>query len=115
LVDLKREIDTGALEVGAQAAEPAGTAPGAATRTAMVPWLVAGTLGLALVIAVAFIALRRGGEGSASRPAGLVSGSQTRITDMPGEEITPSLSPDGKSVAFASRIAGNWDVFVQRV
>jgi Tol biopolymer transport system component len=34
---------------------------------------------------------------------------------MPGEEVMPTLSPDGKSVAFCSRIAGNWDVFVQRV
>ncbi|HEV8200447.1 MAG TPA: protein kinase [Candidatus Polarisedimenticolia bacterium] len=116
LVDLKREIDTGALKVGA-AADTGGTVAGsgATPRSATLPWLVAGTLGFALIVAVAVIALRRGGGESPSQGAGLLSATQTRLTDMPGEEITPSLSPDGKSVAFASRIAGNWDVFVQRV
>ncbi len=39
----------------------------------------------------------------------------TQVTDQPGEECFPSLSPDGRSVAYASRRAGNWDIYLQRV
>jgi Tol biopolymer transport system component/tRNA A-37 threonylcarbamoyl transferase component Bud32 len=39
----------------------------------------------------------------------------TQITDEPGEELFPSLSPDGKSLVYASRAAGNWDIYVRRV
>ena len=39
----------------------------------------------------------------------------TQITDLPGVESTPSLSPDGKTVAFVSRVDGDADIFVQRV
>ena len=39
----------------------------------------------------------------------------TQLTDQPGLETSPSLSPDGKSVVYASRISGNWDIYLQRV
>ena len=39
----------------------------------------------------------------------------TRLTNQPGQEIYPSLSPDGKSVVYASRASGNWDIYLQRV
>ncbi len=39
----------------------------------------------------------------------------TQITDKPGRELFPTLSPDGKSVAYAAETAGNWDIFLQRV
>jgi Tol biopolymer transport system component len=39
----------------------------------------------------------------------------TQLTDMPGQEMFPSLAPDGRFVAFASRISGNWDIYTQRV
>jgi Tol biopolymer transport system component len=38
-----------------------------------------------------------------------------KLTDLAGEEVTPSLSPDGKTVAYASRASGNWDIYVLRV
>jgi Tol biopolymer transport system component len=38
-----------------------------------------------------------------------------QLTDQPGWERFPSLSPDGKSVAYASRTTGNWDIYLQRV
>jgi Tol biopolymer transport system component len=37
------------------------------------------------------------------------------LTDLPGQEIYPSLSADGKSFVYASRVSGNWDVYLQRV
>jgi Tol biopolymer transport system component len=38
-----------------------------------------------------------------------------QVTDLPGQEREPSLSPDGKSVVYASKSSGNWDIFLQRV
>ena len=39
----------------------------------------------------------------------------TQLTDQPGQELFPSLSPDGKSFVYAGRAAGNWDLYLQRV
>ena len=39
----------------------------------------------------------------------------TRITELAGEETSPSLSPDGSTVAYAVRVNGSWDVYSQRV
>ena len=37
-----------------------------------------------------------------------------RLTDIPGEENFPSLSPDGKQFVYASPRLGNWDIYLQR-
>ncbi|HUG17284.1 MAG TPA: protein kinase [Thermomicrobiales bacterium] len=39
----------------------------------------------------------------------------TKLTDQLGEELYPSLSPDGRSLVYASRVSGNWDIYFQRV
>jgi serine/threonine-protein kinase len=39
----------------------------------------------------------------------------TQLTDQPGPEFFPSLSPDGKTLVYASRASGNWDIYLQRV
>ena len=39
----------------------------------------------------------------------------TQLTTAPGQEIYPSLSPDGKLLIYASDEAGNWDIYLQRV
>ena len=39
----------------------------------------------------------------------------SQITDLPGAESSPSLSPDGKTLAFVGRVQGHADVYVQRV
>src|SRR5205823_13412040 len=39
----------------------------------------------------------------------------TQLTDQSGPEYFPSLSPDGKSFAYASYAAGQWDIYLQRV
>ena len=38
-----------------------------------------------------------------------------QVTDDPGAELFPSLSADGKTVAYASQVSGNWDIWVQQV
>jgi len=37
-----------------------------------------------------------------------------QITDQPGPELFPSVSPDGKSLAYASRATGRWDIYLMR-
>jgi serine/threonine protein kinase len=36
-----------------------------------------------------------------------------RLTDQAGYKLFPSLSPDGRSVVYASRIGTNWDIYLQ--
>jgi len=38
-----------------------------------------------------------------------------QVTYQSGPEFFPSLSPDGKSIAYASRVSGNWDIYLQNV
>jgi Tol biopolymer transport system component/tRNA A-37 threonylcarbamoyl transferase component Bud32 len=38
-----------------------------------------------------------------------------QLTEQLGEELYPSFAPDGKSFVYASRAAGNWDIYLQRV
>lgn len=38
-----------------------------------------------------------------------------QVSDQPGDEVFPSLSPDGKQVVYASNREGNWDIYLQRV
>jgi serine/threonine protein kinase len=40
---------------------------------------------------------------------------QVQLTDQPGTEYFPSLAPDGQNFVYASRVDGNWDLFLQRV
>lgn len=42
----------------------------------------------------------------------IAGGAATRVTALPGEEINPKISPDGKWLAFSSNQFGNYDVFV---
>jgi eukaryotic-like serine/threonine-protein kinase len=39
----------------------------------------------------------------------------TKITDQQGREFFPSLSPDGQSLVYASRLSGNYDIYSKRV
>ncbi len=38
-----------------------------------------------------------------------------KITDLQGAELFPSLSPDGKSLIYVSRQAGNLDIYLKRI
>lgn len=36
----------------------------------------------------------------------------TQLTDDPGNDVMPCVSPDGKTIAFASDRSGNWDLYL---
>ena len=50
-----------------------------------------------------------------SAPAALNRITFAQITDDTGPELFPSLSPDGKYLAYAGSSAGSWDIYLQRI
>jgi hypothetical protein len=74
----------------------------------------AGYAAMAMIgLVVAFEAGRRVGGGAAGGSA--IAGKVVQLTDAPGIEVAPQLSPDGKSFVYVSGAAGNRDIFLQRV
>jgi eukaryotic-like serine/threonine-protein kinase len=88
----------------------AAIAPPAHPWPARMGWLAAGA---ALAAALA-IGLRepaaKGAEVDASRPFAL-----RRLTELPGAELQPTLSPDGRMLVYASALSGNLDLYLLRV
>jgi serine/threonine protein kinase len=73
-------------------------------------WATLGAIVLATGVIVGLLAWRRG----SATPA-LVPGQITRLTDLEGNETTPSLSSDGTFFVYAKLVEGNFDLFLQRV
>ncbi len=46
---------------------------------------------------------------------GIVVDSFVQLTEEPDQELFPSISHDGKMILYASRAAGNWDIYQRRV
>jgi Tol biopolymer transport system component len=97
---LKEESDSGALLEQV-------SLPG---RRKRLPRWAAMAAGVFLIAAIAAVAWRLGKPTPAARQP-----SFTQLTDLTGQELYPSLSPDGKSFIYASREAGKWDIYLQRV
>jgi serine/threonine protein kinase/Tol biopolymer transport system component len=86
--------------------------PAAPRRSRRWPaWAALGAVvALAAGITVGLLAWRRGGADPS-----LVPGQIVRLTDLPGPETFPSLSPDGTFFVYSKVIDGNFDLFLQRV
>ncbi|MEO6223426.1 MAG: protein kinase, partial [Vicinamibacterales bacterium] len=102
LEEVRQEIDSGVGRV-VSAATPV---------TSYVPMAAAALVVSALAIAGAVYWLRAP-EAGRSEPTGEATFSQ--LTHEPGQELFPSLSPDGKTVAYTSAANGNLDILAQRV
>ena len=68
-----------------------------------------------LVVALGLTSVRERLLGRGDRTPSFQNAFSARITDQPGPELFPSLSPDGKSIVYAARAADNWDIFLQRI
>lgn len=90
-----------------RAAETAGRAAGAVRRWRSPVAVAAGAGAVAALVGAAWWLA------TSSPPAGPPT--FTRLTDQPGPELYPTLSPDGASLAYAGRSSGNWDVYLLRV
>ncbi|HWG32896.1 MAG TPA: protein kinase, partial [Gemmatimonadaceae bacterium] len=84
-------------------------APGRAIR---VPFILALLAASIVVAAVAFFAGRRTATGALPVTS---FGRATKVTWDPGLEIAPALSPDGRSVAYASGNMASMRIFVRQV
>jgi eukaryotic-like serine/threonine-protein kinase len=77
------------------------------------PALWALSLVIATVLVLLWVARERFG-----RPAPAISPHDSRVirlTDLPGLEESPAISPDGRSVAFTADVNGKRQVFVQLI
>jgi tRNA A-37 threonylcarbamoyl transferase component Bud32 len=103
LEELKQELDSG---VGT------GTAAAAVKTSRALPMMVAGAVVIVLAGGVYALWPGSGGDGGVEPAREFVF---SKLTYGPGQELFPSLSPDGRQIAYASDAAGNFDVYVQRV
>ena len=66
-----------------------------------------------VIIAVAITGgLRRS---AAPEAESFSTGPIRRITSVAGQELFPSLSPDGQAIVYSSRAAGTWDIYLQKI
>ena len=73
--------------------------PGA-RRMALRNAAIVGAAATAAIVIIGLVALVRGR--AAERPRALVLGQARQLTSEPGLEVQPSISPDGRSVAYAT-------------
>ena len=100
------------IEIEEAVATPAEPAPVQAARRWTRQALPALTLGIATALVLLWVARERFG-----RPTAKASPDTRviRLTDLPGLEESPAISPDGKSVAFTAGVGGKRQIFVQLI
>jgi serine/threonine protein kinase/Tol biopolymer transport system component len=81
------------------------------SRRAKAAWAF---VGMAALIATWFFSPLRKTQNRGA-PATPISARSTQITHQTGAELFPGLAPDGRSLAYASRAAGNWDIYLREV
>ena len=128
LETLRSELQVSSAEVTspAIAALPQTATPQPVRRESSAEYLLTGLArhkiaaasGLALLVALATATVwwtRRAAADGAAPPAAHVQRNLTRLTFGSGLQTDPTLSPDGRFLAYASDRAGNFDIWVQPV
>jgi Tol biopolymer transport system component len=100
LEELKQELDSGEVLDVAATTKPQGKGK----------WMLAIAGAAAVAVIVTYLLIRPVRD--ASPP---ILGEVTQLTTLAGQDLFPSLSPDGQFLVYASKASGNWDVFLLRV
>jgi len=110
----KRDSDSAKTSAASAAVPAAAPAPAPAGWRS---WALLGAAVLAgiMLLTAAWYVLRRPAQLVKPAQPAAIAATFTQLTDQPGAELFPSLSPDGKSLAYAAQTAGNWDIYFQRV
>ena len=103
LQTLKENLDSGALS----ATQPVTSSP--ARRLA--PQLAVLALAIVALAVTGYFAFSGTRSGTSGAPATF----NMQITNAPGQEVSPSISPDGKWVVYASDSSGNLDIYLQSI
>ncbi|MCM3905657.1 MAG: protein kinase [Pyrinomonadaceae bacterium] len=74
---------------------------------------VAAVLIFLVAVSLALWQKRRAPQQAAAQA--MFNSAAQKLTDLPGQELFPSLSPDGQSFIFASSHQGSWDIYRQVV
>ena len=116
--DLAFALETLTSAATSSSQAPIATVAASRSRATWLPWAVAGlAIAAAAAIAVrgASNPITRSVLGGGTREPETRWSSFTRISEAGGEETSPTLSPDGQTVAYAMRVNGSWDIYAQRV
>jgi Tol biopolymer transport system component len=89
---------------------PASNTPILVTRVSRTPLFIGIAAAAVMALLIAFSFLRK-----RDAKVETVQASFTRITDLPGPETFPSISPDGNFVAYTTRDGKDLDIFLQRI
>ena len=99
------------IEIEDAIATPAEPAPVAPPR--QWPRVAFSALALAIAAAIVFLVAARNRFGTPAEPPR--DARVVRLTDFPGLEESPAVSPDGRSMAFTAGVGGKRQIFMQLI
>jgi Tol biopolymer transport system component len=114
LEELKREVDSGETLATGTISDIVAVRRSAWFRVATGALAAAGVVVVVLAV-VGLIALVGNGKPGTGGTNPFTGASFTQLTQFPGQEVFPSLSPDGNFIVYAAKETKNWDIMLLRV
>jgi Tol biopolymer transport system component len=109
-LDLRNDLEDLKQTIGSAASQAV-----PASRARRLPYWWKWAAGGFALIAIGGVIGYSARAGDAGPPPSALDGRFSRLTSQSGEELHPSLSPDGQFIVYASRVRGNWDLYLKRV